>query len=781
MATNARTKNGGRGLRILYAILLLGIAIVLLGMGSQLILLGGSAYYVCAGLLTGIAGIYILRDNWRGSWFYYAMLAGTVLWALWEAGTDGWALVARLAAPFVLAIPMFIRELGRIRSRRGAIGVAAAGLALCVAVPVLLVRANPAHSEDAPAPQLSAFDPAADKVPEWRHVAGGLHGRKYVPFTEINTTNVRALEPAWVYRAGSRIVQATPLQIGANLYLCTADNIVISLAGDTGAERWRHDPKLAPRALGRGCRGVVYHESVEADGACQARIFVGTRDARLIALDAETGAICADFADNGTIDLKSGMGTEMLNMIYQTSPPIVVGDTLIVGGAIYDGQSLAEPSGVVRAFDARTGAFLWAWDMGRPGINTEPDPGESYTPGTPNVWSLLSADPELGLVYLPTGNPTPDYFGGYRSPEMEKFGSSIVALDVRDGSVRWSFQTVHHDIWDYDVASQPILLDFPVGNTSVPAVIQPTKRGELFVLDRRTGDLLAEVEERPTPQGAADGDFTAPTQPFSVGMPSLAGGILEEKRMWGITPIDQLWCRIKFRQARYDGPMTPPGLDVTLRYPGYSGGQNWGSVSIDEASGILIAPSLHMPNIDQLLPKDSPEAAKFLETDEYGIAVINPGIGGPQRGTPYAVTNLPFLSPLEVPCMQPPYGKLVAIDLKTRKTIWEKPVGTTRNSGPFGLRFGLPLPMGVPVNGGALVTGSGLTFFAGAQDGYLRAIATRTGEELWRTALPVGSEATPMSFVSPTNGRQMLVLTAGGAVGTTQTGDYVIAYKLPSD
>ena len=573
--------------------------------------------------------------------------------------------------------------------------------------------------------------------------------------------------------------RATPLQIGSSLYFCTANNQVIALDADNGGERWRYNPHVREAAYGRSCRGVAYHASAGATGECAASIYVSTHDARLIAVDAATGKPCAAFGQGGTVDLSAQMGDSSSHYLYASSPPIVVGDIVIVGNCVFDGQQVGEPAGVVRAYDARTGAFVWAWDSGRPGINTAPPPGETYTVATPDVWSLISADPELGLVYLPTGNVTPDYYGGYRAPLMDKYSASVVALDVKTGELRWAFQTVHHDIWDYDVASQPVLVDFPTPEGKVPALLQATKRGELFVLDRRTGKPLTQVEEKPVPQGAAPGDYTYPTQPFSTGMPSLLDATLHESDMWGLTPIDQLWCRVRFREARYEGTMTPIGLEPSVRMPGSSGVYNWGSVSFDETSGIIVAATLHLANYDKLIPRGAPEARQFESLNQVGHPEIGPGAGAPQRGTPYAVSNPPFFSPLQVPCTKPPYGRVTAIDLNTRRIVWSKPVGTTRGSGPFGLSVGIPLPMGAPVNGGLLVTAGGLSFFAGAMDGYIRAYATRTGTELWRASLPIGSEASPMTYISPTRHHQMIVTTAGGAVGTSQSGDYVVAYSLP--
>lgn len=749
------------------------IALPLIGMGAYLVALGGSTYYVLAGIGLILCAVLL----WRGSRLSppaYALLVGaTLVWSFSETGVNGWGLVSRLAAFVVLGLPMVWIVL-RTRRRRF-VGFSALSILL-----LALTGYSIASALSPPEPFVGSSAPVPGR--DWAFVGGSSLASRYAPYTEVNTSNVGKLELAWTFRAGAPISEATPLKIGGALYFCTQDNILISLDAESGEQRWRYDPKLAADRPAKFCRGVAYHAEPGAlDGSvCKARILTSTRDARLIAVDAETGRPCPGFGNRGTVNLRENMGKDQQGYQYSTSPPIVVGDVAVVGTGIYDGQSTDQPSGVVRAFNVLTGSFAWAWDIGRPGVNTAPPVGETYARGTPNVWALTSADAKLGLVYLPTGNAPPDYFGAHRTPEMEKFTSSVVALDARDGSVRWHFQTTHHDVWDYDVASQPVLVDFPTPSGLVPALLQPTKRGELFVLDRRTGEPLTKIEELPVPQGAAEGDFTSPTQPFSVGMPRLRPPPLREADMWGVTPLDQLWCRIKFKEARYEGIFTPIGVKAVVQYPSNFGVSNWGSVSVDEKAGIVIAPTVDMATYMRLIPRSSPEARQFDERRPSGFPEIQPENGAPQAGTPYAITNKPFMSPLFVPCTRPPYGRLTAIDLKSRKILWQRPLGTTYNSGPLGLALRLPLPMGVPLVGGALVTGGNLSFFAGSQDGYLRALSTTTGNELWRTRLPTGSDATPITYVGPKSGHQMVVLTAGGPVAALSKDDYVIAYRLPT-
>lgn len=431
-------------------------------------------------------------------------------------------------------------------------------------------------------------------------------------------------------------------------------------------------------------------------------------------------------------------------------------------------MAIDEPSGVVRAFDAKSGELIWAWDMGDPSITKEPPAGKSYTRGTPNVWSAPAFDEMLGLVYLPVGNAQPDFYGSLRSDAANKYNSSIVALDVNTGRVRWYFQTTHRDIWDYDVPSQPLLYDVVDGKGGVlPALIQLTKRGQTFMLDRRDGTPIAAVEERSVPtEGGPESDYLSPTQPYSTGFPAIGTEPLSEARMWGATPLDQLYCRLAFRRSDYIGDFTPLSTRGTLIWPGYFGGMNWGSATIDEARGLLIVNDARIVHRLTLIPRDEVE----------GEAGAHDGLA-PQVGAPFAALRENFLSPLGVPCQEPPYGTFTAIDLNTRELVWQVPIGTVEETGPFGIRTGLRMPVGMPPVGGPISTSGGLTFYAGTQDYYLRALDTQTGEELWRGALPVGSQATPMTYVSD-SGRQYIVVAVGGLNDYQGRGDYVIAFAL---
>ncbi|WP_156680463.1 membrane-bound PQQ-dependent dehydrogenase, glucose/quinate/shikimate family [Sphingomonas profundi] len=753
--------------RIVLGLVLAAIALALIAGGGWLIALGGSAYYLLAGLAVIGSAWLIARGDRRGIWLYGAMLIGTLLWALAESGGNSWGLQARILAPVVLGLWVgwpYIRRIGA----RGLIVVA---IAVAVLLAVLLHLGD---RTEAPVTTAAASSAPAD----WQHYGNTIAGTRFSPASQITPGNVAGLERAWTYRTGikqSRMgFETTPLMVNDTLYLCTPNNVIVALDPDTGARRWQYDPKVNAPPTGT-CRGVSYYRVPNATGPCAERILTATTDARLLAVDATTGAPCSGFGTGGAVDLRVGMGRVDKGYYYVSSAPAIVRGNVILGGWVLDGQYVGEPSGVIRGFDAVTGQFAWAWDMERPDDHGLPPPGKTYSHGTPNSWGPISADEVLGLVYLPMGNSTPDYWGGHRSATSEKFTDAVVALDAATGHLRWSFQTARHDLWDYDVAGQPTLIDLPLGGRTVPALAQATKRGELFLLDRRTGTPLKKVEDRPVPQGAAPGDFTAPTQPFSVGLPSFDDTVIRERTMWGATPIDQLWCRIKFRQARYEGPMTPPGIRPSITYPSYLGGIDWGGISVDPERHLAIVNWNRMANYTRLVPRA--DATGVKPSIDGGIHVGDPV---PQIGTPFALFTGAFLSPLGIPCTEPPYGKIGVVDLVSGKMVWQRPLGSAAGSGPLDLRSHLPIPMGVPNQGGSLTTRTGLIFIAASQDRAIWAFEVSSGRKLWQSALPVGGHANPMTYVSAKTGRQYVVIADGGNASLhSGSGDYVIAFALP--
>jgi len=768
----------------IFAVVVLMIATGFLYGGVQLAAVGGSWYYVITGIALAASAVLMWRRRIAGAQLYGVVLAVTVFWALFEAGADIWALLPRISFLGVIGLwmltPMFRRSMHAphpapaLFASTTTKGAAAAIVILVAAIGYLAFRSE--VGEIAPRVAAAANSPAQT---DWRHYGSSERGTRYSGGDEITPANAGALEKLWHYRTGrTGTFKATPLQVGELLYFCTAMNVVQAIDAETGERRWEFDPemKIPPVGFNTTCRGVSYYEAPsDYAGTCPKRIIMGTTDARLFAINAESGERCSDFGTNGEITLTKGIGEIKPNFYLVTSPPQIARNLAIVGTRVADNFEVGEPSGVIRAYDAITGNFVWAWDMGRPGINTEPAEGEEYTRGTPNVWSMMSYDDSLGLVYLPTGNSTPDFFGAHRDEASEKYSSSVVALDVTNGSVRWSYQTVHHDIWDYDVPSQPTLVDIPQADGSiVPALIQPTKRGELFMLDRRDGKPIAEVVEKPVPQGAVDQEWLAKTQPFSVGMPIFRPDITEAD-MWGITPFDQMYCRIQFKRLRYEGHFTPPSVEGTLVFPGNAGGFNWGSVAVDDERKLLVVAPMLMASKLSLVPRANvpKDSRRYL-----------------QLGTPYAASIVPFMSALAVPCIEPPYGRIAVIDLQTRQLVWNHRLGTTNESGPLGTKIGVALPMGVPLAAGPIVTKGGVIFFGGGMDRFFRAFDLHTGKELWREKLPGASQATPMSYVSPKSKRQIVIIAVpsargfgmdeGGAAAAAADpeGGHVIAYAV---
>lgn len=799
--TNESTSTERRGG---WAAVALGIVLGLIGLvltagGIWLLSLGGSPYYLIAGLALIASGTLIALRNVMGVWLYALVFVGTVIWAFWESGADVWALVPRIVGPAVLMVlVVLVAPLMRRRPLGwpGALGIAAVFVAVMAAGTFLVAR----NESSSPVRELPAANYAAGGTfiaPEGDWVAyGGTQGaQRYSPLTQITPDNVGGLERAWVahtrdlpedMKDNSYGAETTPLKIGDTLYLCSAKNILIALDPATGDERWRYDPQVPDEWIPytAACRGVAYHEvaSAEADAPCARRIIEGTLDARLIAVDARTGRPCQDFGTNGSVSILPGMGPVVPGMVSITSPPVVVRGNIVTGHQVLDGQKLDAPSGVIQAFDAVTGELAWAWDMTAPDRQGRPENGETYTRGTPNMWTMAAADEELGLVYLPMGNAAGDYWSSDRLPAENEYATSLVALDAETGRPAWHFQTVHKDVWDYDLGSQPTLIDLPGG---VPAVVLASKQGDIYVLDRRNGNLLTAVEERPVPQGGVEPAQRSPTQPYSL-FHTLARPELDERDMWGMSPIDQMVCRIQFRRASYKGMYTPPTSDQRwVQYPGYNGGSDWGGIAIDPLRGVIVANYNDMPNYNRLVPRE--------EADEKGWAPRGAarggdmgggaeGAGDPQMGAPYAIDvnagwRLPFTGLL---CKEPPYGGIRAIDLRTGETIWDRPLGSARRNGPFGIPSMMPFEIGTPNNGGSVVTAGGLIFIAATTDNLFRAIDMRTGETLWQDVLPAGGQATPITYEA--NGRQYVVVMAGGHhFMETPIGDELIAYALPAE
>jgi quinoprotein glucose dehydrogenase len=608
--------------------------------------------------------------------------------------------------------------------------------------------------------------------PDWSFYGGDAGGMRYSTARQITPANVTGLRPAWRYSTGDlnrhprAIAHAsfedTPILAGGRLYVCSPFDEVSALDPGTGKELWRFDPRLDTAIRYPNdyiCRGVAYAR-LAAGGLCAARIYLDTADRRLIALDAATGMPCPEFGRKGMVIIPPGpLRNGHFGRIHTTSAPVVSHGLVMVGSSIDDNQRVDELHGTVYAFDAETGALKWHFD---PLAGAIPP----FQAGAANVWAPMSVDEENGLLYLPTTSPSPDFWGGDRKGG-DQYANSVVALHIADGTVAWSFQITHHDLWDYDVPAQPTLAQVTYRGETVPALLQPTKQGLLFTLNRLTGRPLIPVEERKVPQGGAPGETLSPTQPFPIAPGPLAPNRIAANDAFGLTFWDRGKCRALIQNARHDGLYTPPSLKGTIVYPFTGGGTNWGGLAFDPRHDIAYVNTSNLMHLVTLIPAKDYAAAKRAEPD----AEISPN-----RGAPFAMRRVTLLSPLGMPCNPPPWGQLHAIDMHTGKVLWQVPLGTTQDIVPFSQY--LLGHTGTPNLGGPIVTEGGLVFIGAAMDDYLRAFDAKTGKELWKGRLPAGGQATPMTYTW--KGRQYVVIAAGGhAKLGTKRGDQVIAFALP--
>jgi len=592
---------------------------------------------------------------------------------------------------------------------------------------------------------------------DWHAHGGDAGGTRYAQLDQVNRINVQRLERVWTYRTGELgqgspvkeklTFEATPILFDGTLYFSTAFGKVIALDPETGEECWVYDPKVdrTKRYSEVTSRGVSVWHNAEVNNSRAGRIFIGTIDARLIAIDAATGVPCEDFGDDGQVDLTEGLGVKSRVDYQVTSPPAIINDLVVVGSSIGDNWHADTGHGIVRAFDARTGVLRWAWNPLRS--------DEEYTGpvGGANAWSIISADPERNLVFVPTSSPSPDFYGGLRSGD-NRYANSVVALRASTGAVVWHFQTVHHDLWDYDIAAQPVLVTITHDGQRIPAVAQATKMGSLFLLHRETGQPIFPVEERPVPQTDVPGERTWETQPFSTLPLLMPQGPLTSADAWGRTDTEREENRELMGKHRSNGIFTPPSLEGTIMYPGNAAGTNWGSVAFDPERQLLVANTSRIATLVQLIPRGSFDQTRREEGDfEFGA----------QREAPYAMKRKTlFINP-------PPWGTLAAVDLSSGEMRWEVPIGEVNGQ-----------TIGLPNAGGPMITAGGLVFLGATIDSMFRAFDIDTGEVLWNTELPLSAIATPMSY--ELDEKQYIVIAVGGhgKMGLS-TGDYVMAFALP--
>jgi quinoprotein glucose dehydrogenase len=615
----------------------------------------------------------------------------------------------------------------------------------------------------------------AANAQDWQFYGGDAGGKHYSDAEQITRDNVDDLQVAWIYRSGDEArygeqlrntsAQSTPILLpeaaGESLVYCTPYNRVIALDPGTGMERWSFDPQIdksGERPF--RCRGVSYYEEsrVGEQAHCRHRLFTSTHDRRLLALDARTGTPCTDFGEAGEIALYSD--SRGADYVSNSSAPVVAQGLVISGSTIIDFHYSTSPRGVVQAVDSLSGEPRWSFD---------PLPGHPQS-GSANVWAPISVDESLGLVYLPTSAPSPDYYGAKR-PGDNRYANSVVALDLATGELRWYFQHVRHDLWDYDTPAQPILFEWRKNGESIPALAQLTKQGFVFVLDRRTGDSLWEITEQPVAPSQLPGEIAAKTQPKPIAPPPLLDPFLMPEQAWGLTPWDRGDCARQLAELDNMGLFTPLSTKRTLMLPGSLGGANWGGGALLGDSGVLLVNVNTAPFAGRLIPIDEALGTSGQHdhpTDGQNFRV-------PMRGTPWGVELGTLVSPLGIPCSAPPWGKLVAVDLQGGSILWEAALGSVHEMGPVPLPF--HIEWGTPNLGGGIATAGGLFFIGATMDRQIRAFDVSSGETLWQFTLPNDATATPMTYTY--RGRQYVVINAGGhSMFNRGYGDYLYAFAL---
>jgi quinoprotein glucose dehydrogenase len=624
--------------------------------------------------------------------------------------------------------------------------------------------------------------PQGETGADWPYYGHDAGGTRFSPLTQINRQNVGKLKVSWIFHTGdisesSRDrkrsgFESTPILVDETLYFTTPFNRVIALDPETGKQRWAYDPKIdLDGDYGDGLvnRGVAtWLDLTRGKGRpCRRRIFESTQDARLVALDAVSGTPCADFGKAGQVNLRDVQQYDS-GWYHMTSPPAIIDDLVIVGSAIDDNHRTDMARGVVRAYDARTGALRWSWDPLPPNPASAQGKNPTWRSGAGNAWSIMAVDVDRDLVFVPTGSASPDYYGGLR-PGDDKWANSVVALRGKTGQFVWGFQLVHHDLWDFDSASPPLLTTLRFAGQDVPVVIQGNKTGLLYVLNRDSGKPVFPVEERAVPQSDVPGEHSSPTQPIPVKPPPMARQALSVDEAWGPTPEDREACRVMIKPLRNDGIFTPPSLQGTLVVPGNLGGMTWSGYAFDPQHNLLVTNTNNLVARVKLVPRSTYDQPGFRSED---------GDYGDQTGAPYGLYRRFLQSPSDLPCGPPPWGTLSAVDMIKGEIRWQIPLGSMQD---FGGAHAQPIPAGSISLGGPIITAAGVVFVAGTTDSYIRGFDVETGKELWKAHLPASGNATPMTYLVGRNGKQYVVVAAGGHPKITEEslGDALVAFTLP--
>jgi quinoprotein glucose dehydrogenase len=789
------------------------VGLAMLYMGGQLLLVGGSPFYAILAVGLLITAVLLFMNRVIALSVYAVIMWIVMGWIVYEVGFDKWQWIPRgdiigliglwLALPWVVR-PLFRKQKpGAVRSFHPFLGGTVL-FSIALVIGMMFYDPYPQHGTLATDRNAAVVDVAQN---DWTAYGGTNNGLRFSALKQITKDNVGDLEVAWTYRTGDLrqdndaseyTFEATPLKVNNTVYLCTAHNEVHALNPETGEVKWKYAPEKNRSYLQQHqtCRGVSYYAGndvaaaggtqpaepataaapAQSPAACSKRILSATADAKLVALDADTGKLCADFGQGGVVDLHANLGEVRPHAYMQTAAPLVAGNLVIVGGSVMDnGYDKGNPSGVIRAYDVVSGQLVWNFDPANPD-NTQPiAEGQTYPQDTPVAWTTLSADIKNGLVYVPFGNASPDLLSDKRDPNSntEKFRDALVALDLKTGAFKWRFQSSANDLWDRDNPSQPSLLDIDYQGQKQPVVVLPTKVGNLFVLNRLTGQAVYPIKQVDVSTQGLTGETYAPTQPVSA--LNFIPEPLTEKSMWGMTPFDQMACRIEFNTLRYDGnPWTPATETGSLVFPGNIGAFNWGSVSIDPERQILIGAPVRLAYKYNLIKRTPESADKRLFTQED-----TPYWNENFEGT-YATQIRQFASVLGVPCIAPPWGRMVGVDLTTGQTAWMRRIGNTKNLKTtfLPMRFPIGFPMGMVAHGGPLTTAGDVVFHGATADNFFRAYDINTGELLWETELPAGAQATPSTYMGSDNNQYVIIAAGGhGSLGTQQ-GDSVVAFRL---